>query len=53
MPRLLATVGGTLGSYLGWALGAPVGQMTAFLCSVVAGALGVYCGRRVARHMVG
>ena len=39
----------TLGGWLGWALGAPLGMMTAFFLSIVGTALGVYAARRIAR----
>ena len=39
----------TLGGWLGWALGAPLGIMTAFFLSIVGTALGVYAARRITR----
>ena len=39
----------TLGSWLGWALGSPLGVMTAFFLSIVGTALGVYAARRITR----
>lgn len=39
----------TLGSWLGWALGAPFGIMVAFLLSIVGTALGVYAASRIKR----
>jgi outer membrane lipoprotein SlyB len=49
--KLFHFLGATLGGYAGWALGAPVGTMTAFTLSVVGTAAGVYAGRRVARRL--
>ena len=40
-------VGGTLGSALGWWLGALEGIMTAFFLSVLGTGLGVYLARRL------
>lgn len=53
MKKLLVFIGGTIGSYAGWALGAPVGIMTAFLASVVLSGVGAYVGIRIARHYMG
>lgn len=49
MNRLLGFAGATIGSYAGWALGAGVGVMTAFLLSMVGTGAGLYAGRRLAR----
>jgi hypothetical protein len=51
--RLLSLVGATAGGYAGWALGALVGTGTAFVVSVVGTGLGMYWGRRLARHYGG
>lgn len=51
MTKLFAFLGATIGGYAGWALGAPVGTMTAFSLSIVGTAAGVYAGRRVARQL--
>jgi len=53
MGKLLGFVGATLGGYVGWWLGAPVGTMTAFMVSIVGTGAGMYAGRRVARHYDG
>ena len=53
MTRLLGFVGATIGSYAGWALGALVGTMTAFMLSIVFTGVGLYAGRRLARHFEG
>ena len=50
MGKLLALVGTTLGSAVGWWLGAPAGLMTAFVCSMVGFGVGLYAGRRIARE---
>ena len=51
MSKLLAFVGATIGGYAGWALGAPVGIMTAFVVSVVGTGIGIYAGRRLSRQL--
>lgn len=51
MTKLLGTVGGFVGSYAGWALGAPVGIFTAYVVSTVGFGLGIYAGRRAAAHL--
>ncbi len=48
MTRLLGLVGGTLGSAVGWWLGAHVGLMTAVLVSAVGTGLGMWAGVRLA-----
>ena len=50
MLKLYSFIGATVGSYAGWALGAPVGFTTAFMVSMVGTGLGIYAGRRVARY---
>lgn len=50
MEKLLVMVISTLGSAAGWWVGAHVGMMTAFLCSIVGLAIGVWAGRRMARE---
>jgi hypothetical protein len=52
MRKLFTFLGATVGSYAGWALGAPVGTMTAFMLSMVGTGLGIYAGLRVAQHYV-
>ena len=52
MRKLLSFVGGTIGSYAGWALGAPGGTMTAFMVSMVGTGAGIYAGYRLARRYV-
>ncbi|HQR17157.1 MAG TPA: hypothetical protein PK948_02235 [Gemmatimonadales bacterium] len=47
MGKLLALVGTTLGSAVGWWLGAPAGLMTAFIGSMVGFGIGLYVARRV------
>jgi len=51
--KLLGFIGATLGGYVGWWLGAPVGTMTAFAVSIVGTGVGVYAGRRLAQHFGG
>jgi hypothetical protein len=50
MLKLYSFIGATAGGYAGWALGAPVGFMTAFVVSMIGTGFGVYVGRRVADH---
>ena len=50
MLRLYSFIGATIGSYAGWALGATVGTMTAFMLSFVGLGVGIYAGRRVAHY---
>ena len=50
MNKMLAFLGATVGGYAGWALGATIGTMSAFVVSMVGTAAGVYAGRRIARH---
>jgi len=45
--RLLAFVGATIGSSLGWWIGSGVGFATAALLSIVGMAAGLYVGRRL------
>jgi hypothetical protein len=48
--KLLAFVGATAGGYAGWAIGALVGPVSAFMVSMVGTGVGVYWGRRIGRH---
>jgi hypothetical protein len=50
MLKLYSFIGATVGSYAGWAVGAPIGFTTAFMISMVGTGLGIYAGRRVARY---
>jgi hypothetical protein len=49
--KLFAFLGATVGGYAGWAIGAPVGMMTAFFGSMVGTGVGIYAGRRLAQHL--
>ena len=51
MTKLLGLVGSTVGGMIGWAAGAGVGTMTAFMLSIVGTGLGLYGGRRAARAL--
>ena len=53
MNKLIGFVGGTIGSYAGWALGARIGIMTAFMLSIVGTGVGIYMARRVVQDMLG
>ena len=50
MGKVLAFVGATVGGWLGWAAGAWIGTMTAFMVSMLGTGIGIYVGRRVARN---
>ncbi len=50
MEKMLVMVVSTIGSAVGWWLGADYGIMTAFVLSVVGLAAGVWGGRRLARR---
>jgi uncharacterized membrane protein YeaQ/YmgE (transglycosylase-associated protein family) len=50
--RLLWFVGATAGGWIGWAVGEPVGTMTAFMLSIVGTAIGVIVARRLADRML-
>jgi hypothetical protein len=50
--KLLVLVGATLGSYAGWAAGAWVGTMTAFILSVVGTGFGMYAGAKLAGRLL-
>jgi hypothetical protein len=47
MRTLLAFVGMTLGSYVGWWLGDQVGLVTGCVVSVIGMGIGLYAGRRL------
>ena len=53
MGRLFGFIGMTIGGYVGWWAGAPVGVMTAFMLSMVGTGAGLYAGRRIAQHYGG
>ena len=50
MTKLLAFVGATVGSSIGWWIGSRVGILTAFFLSVVGTAVGLYFGRRIGKQ---
>lgn len=50
MTKLLGFVGATIGGWIGWAVGAPVGIFPAFAVSMVGTGVGLYYGRRAAQH---
>jgi uncharacterized membrane protein YeaQ/YmgE (transglycosylase-associated protein family) len=50
MTKLLGFIGATIGGWLGWAAGAPVGMFTAFAVSMVGTGVGLYYGRWAAQH---
>ena len=50
MNKLMGTIGATVGSAIGWWLGAKVGIMTAFAISMVGTGIVIDAGRRAAEH---
>ena len=50
---LLGLVGATLVGAGGWWLGAHVGFMTGFMLNAVGSGVGLYAGRKAARHYLG
>lgn len=53
MNAFFAFLGATIGGWIGWAAGAHVGVMTAYMLSVGGTAVGVYAGRRIADELMG
>jgi len=51
--KLFVFLGATVGSSIGWWLGAEVGTMTAFFVSVLGTGLGMYAGRWLADAILG
>jgi hypothetical protein len=52
MQKLLTTLGMTIGGYIGWIVGAPVGIFTAFVVSMVGTGAGLYAARRLAERFL-
>jgi hypothetical protein len=52
MQKLLGGVGATVGSSIGWWLGAHAGMMTAFMVSMVGTGFGIYAGRVAAQRLI-
>jgi hypothetical protein len=52
MKKVLVLTGSTLGSYLGWWAGAPIGMVTAFMLSMVGLGLGMYAGNRLCARLL-
>jgi hypothetical protein len=50
METVVGLVGATVVGAGGWWLGAHVGVMTAFMLNMVGTGIGLYAGRKVARH---
>jgi hypothetical protein len=48
MTKMLVFIGASVGGWIGWWAGAPVGTMTAFMLSMVGTGAGMYFGRKVA-----
>ena len=53
MKKLFAFIGATMFGYAGWAVGAGVGTMTAFIVSMFGTGLGMYFGVKVADRYFG
>ena len=52
MGGFFAFVGGSVGGWIGWGVGAHIGLLTAYVLSVVGSALGVFGGRRAASSLL-
>ncbi len=50
MTKLFVFIGATIGGWLGWAAGAPVGIFTAFAVSMVGTGVGMYYGKKAAQN---
>jgi hypothetical protein len=48
MTKLLTFFGMTIGGWIGWALGEPMGMFAAFILSIVGTGAGLYFGRKIA-----
>ena len=53
MEKLFIFLGATIAGSVGWWLGAYVGVMSAFMVSMIFTGVGMYLGRRLARHFFG
>ena len=51
MLRAIVTLATTVGSAIGWWIGARVGIMTAFTLGMVGFGIGMWAGRRIARTL--
>ncbi len=52
MRKLIVGTSSTVASYIGWALGAPFGTMTAFMVSMVGTGLGIYLGIQLNKRLL-
>ena len=52
MEKMLVLVVSTAGSSVGWWVGGHIGMMTAFMCSIIGLAVGVWGGRRLANEWI-
>jgi len=52
MKKPLMFAGATVGSYLGWWIGALVGGFTAFVVSMIGFGFGLYAGSRLATRLL-
>ena len=49
MNKLMIFIGMTVGSYIGWEIGAYFGMMTAYIISGIGSLIGVYVGWKINR----
>ncbi len=52
MNKLLNVIGMTVGSYAGWAIGAPYSFFAAFVMSMVGTGVGLWAGIRFGRYLL-
>ena len=52
MGKICGSLGGFVGSSIGWWIGSGGGMMTAFIVSIIGTGLGIWAGRRVADNLV-
>jgi hypothetical protein len=50
LSKLLGFLGLTVGSWLGWAMGARISMLAALMLSLIGTGVGLYLGRRIARE---
>ena len=53
MKKLLGSLGGFIGSTVGWYATAKLGFMTAFFVSTIVGGVGLYYGVKAANQLIG
>ena len=50
MRKMFGLLGATVGGWVGWVVGAPMGTIAAFMLSMVGTGVGMYAGIRLAMH---